>query len=64
MLSKPKIKELINRWTAEHLEQLHTRVTIADCGVKAKQKDVTSVKEELLRRANKLRGNEVPNETS
>lgn len=59
MVSKPKIKALVDLWLAQHLEHLHTRITLADVGVNAKQKDVTKVKEELLKRANKLRGQDV-----
>lgn len=57
MVSKSEIKKLIIKWEVENLERLEKRLTIMDCGPKAKQKDVTKIKEAIRDRINKLTNN-------
>lgn len=59
MISKPKVKKLIDIFIVKELERWYKTITIFDCGPNAKQKDVTKVKEELRRRIDKLTGNTV-----
>lgn len=59
MVSKPKVKKFVDNYIATKLEEFRKSVKLADLidlSSTAKQKDVEKVKEELLNRANKLRG--------
>jgi len=56
MVSKPEIKKLIDKFIVKELERLEKVITIIDCGPKAKQKDVTKIKETIRSRINKLQG--------
>lgn len=54
MLTIPQSKALIDSWLVKELERISKVLTVADLGLRARQSDVTKVKELIKARIVKL----------